>query len=99
MVSGEVLPAPDEAPVPEKEALVRDGVPAPEGKEVSVRDEVSAREEKEALVRDEVPAPEEKEVLVRDEVPVPERAVWEAQAVRNHRSCTLCVCEKEIVTR
>ena len=71
MVSGEVLPAPDEAPVPEKEALVRD----------------------------EVPAPEEKEVLVRDEVPVPERAVWEAQAVRNHRSCTLCVCEKEIVTR
>ena len=99
MVSGEVLPAPDEAPVPEKEALVRDGVPAPEGKEVSVRDEVPAREEKEALVRDEVPAPEEKEVLVRDEVPVPERAVWEAQAVRNHRSCTLCVCEKEIVTR
>ncbi len=99
MASGEVLPAPDEAPVPEKEALVRDGVPAPEGKEVSVRDEVPAREEKEALVRDEVPAPEEKEVLVRDEVPVPERAVWEAQAVRNHRSCTLCVCEKEIVTR
>ena len=42
---------------------------------------------------------QEKEVLVRDEVPVPERAVWEAQAVRNHRSCTLCVCEKEIVTR
>ena len=71
MASGEVLPAPDEAPVPEKEVLVRD----------------------------EVPAPEEKEVLVRDEVPVPERAVWEAQAVRNHRSCTLCVCEKEIVTR
>ena len=99
MASGEVLPAPDEAPVPEKEALVRDGVPAPEGKEVSVRDEVPAREEKEALVRDEVPAREEKEVLVRDEVPVPERAVWEAQAVRNHRSCTLCVCEKEIVTR
>ena len=99
MVSGEVLPAPDEAPVPEKEALVRDGVPAPEGKEVSVRDEVPAPEEKEVLVRDEVPAPEEKEVLVRDEVPVPERAVWEAQAVRNHRSCTLCVCEKEIVTR
>ena len=40
--------------------------------------------------------------------PVQEKEVWDlaleqgvlgAPAVRNHRSCTLCVCGKEIVTR
>ena len=49
---------------------------------------------------------QEKEVLAP--VPVQERGVWDlaleqgvlgAPAVRNHRSCTLCVCGKEIVTR
>ena len=48
----------------------------------------------------------EKEVLAP--APVQEKEVWDlaleqgvlgAPAVRNHRSCTLCVCEKEIVTR
>ena len=47
---------------------------------------------------------QEKEVLA----PVQEKEVWDlaleqgvlgAPAVRNHRSCTLCVCGKEIVTR
>ena len=48
----------------------------------------------------------EKEVLAP--APVQEKEVWDlaleqgvlgAPAVRNHRSCTLCVCGKEIVTR
>ncbi len=49
---------------------------------------------------------QEKEVLAP--APVQEKEVWDlaleqgvlgAPAVRNHRSCTLCVCGKEIVTR
>ena len=59
--------------------------------------------EKEVLA----PVPvQEKEVLAP--APVQEKEVWDlaleqgvlgAPAVRNHRSCTLCVCGKEIVTR
>lgn len=92
------LPVPKKgvlAPVPvrEKEVLV----PVPERE---VWDLVLVQEK-------EVLAPvREKEVLAP--APVQEKEVWDlaleqgvlgAPAVRNHRSCTLCVCGKEIVTR
>ncbi len=95
-------------PVPEKEVLVP--VPVRE-KEVLAPVPVQEREvlalvpvqEREVLAL--VPV-QEKEVLAP--APVQEKEVWDlaleqgvlgAPAVRNHRSCTLCVCGKEIVTR
>ncbi len=84
-------------PVPEKEVLVP--VPVRE-KEVLALVPVQERE-----VLALVPV-QEKEVLAP--APVQEKEVWDlaleqgvlgAPAVRNHRSCTLCVCGKEIVTR
>ncbi len=95
-------------PVPEKEVLVP--VPVRE-KEVLALVPAQEREvlalvpvqEREVLAL--VPV-QEKEVLAP--APVQEKEVWDlaleqgvlgAPAVRNHRSCTLCVCGKEIVTR
>ena len=88
--------APDEVPVPAlgREVSAPDEVPVPAlGKEVSAPG-------KEVLAPDEVPAPG-KEVLAPGEVlaPVPGKEVWGAWVFRSRRSCTLCVCEKEIVTR
>ena len=98
------------APVPVQEKEVLAPVPV---QERGVWD-LALVQEKEVLVpvlvqEREVLAPvpvQEKEVLAP--APVQEKEVWDlaleqgvlgAPAVRNHRSCTLCVCGKEIVTR
>ncbi len=99
---GVLVPDPEKevlVPVPVREKEVLALVPAQE-REVLALVPVQERE-----VLALVPV-QEKEVLAP--APVQEKEVWDlaleqgvlgAPAVRNHRSCTLCVCGKEIVTR